>query len=1026
MTTSVFESIVKIFAVIAKSDGTIQSELLAFEKFLDSQFDKVKSEYYKNLFNSFSKTVNGTEEEMKECALEVSQELDTNQRLLIYVRICEIVKCDGKKTENETKLLKVLSTEFNLEKKFVEIIELFVFIDDNELLQFDDVGYIKNGYVFFKNHPRAIPIQFNTESKIAFSFIKEMGFFLLRIIDTAQEIYFNNQVLSVGNTFFFYPGSSIMTMSLEPVHGVFMGLVVFGEIENNGSELHFSKLWSVVKSVQSENKFICKDVNYNHPNGVRGLIDFNLECQSGDLIALMGSSGSGKSTLLNILNGNYRPSIGTVRFNGINIHDEYDLVRPYFGYVPQDDLLLDDLTVFENLYFSARLSIPNQTKSEIGKRCVEILKEVGLYEVKDIKVGNALSKTISGGQRKRLNICLELIRNPQVLFMDEPTSGLSSRDSENIMKLLRKLSFKGTLIFVVIHQPSSTIYKLFDQLILLDTGGFPIYTGDPVEAVTYFKRCINHVSSNVSTCPACGNINPEIIFDIVESKKIDEFGQVTNERKIPPKTWFRRFFITKSEIKEDDNVYPRPDYIKNKNMFHQYLVFFKRDLLSKLYNTQYLLITLLEPLVLSLLLSFVVRFHPFMKDINESYFFSENDNVPAFIFISIIVAIFMGLSLSAEEIFKDQKIQKREEFLSLSRFSYLSSKMSIQFVISFIQTTIFLVPASLIIGNFDMFFYYFIVLFSCAAFGNMLSLNISSSFKSIGTIYILIPILLIPQLILGGIIVSYDKMNPLITNKDKVPIIADIIASRWAYEAACLVQFRDNKYNKYFYDIDKEISKYNYRMIYWIPTMENQVDIIERCYSTQNDSLYEVAHKRIEIVRNELKKQNEGIDAWDDFDLSLLEDRNITVRVLNKIRLHILYLEDKMNEKLIKLRDNRFSIEKSLTEKYGYKYLNDLQRQNHNKALEDIVLKRDYSDRIVVGEGELIQIVDPIFNEKRNSEKNLSFRSIFYTPKKYIFGLVIDTFWFNISMIWAMCVALFATLHLNMLRKVLSWELFKK
>jgi ABC-type multidrug transport system ATPase subunit len=818
-----------------------------------------------------------------------------------------------------------------------------------------------------------------------------------------------------------------MTMNLEPVHGVFMGLVVFGEVENNGSQLHFSKLWSVVNRIENENKnlFICEELVYHHSNGIRGLIDFNLEAQSGDLIALMGSSGSGKSTLLNILNGNYLPSHGKVLFNGVNVHEEWDLVRPYFGYVPQDDLLIEDLTVFENLYFSARLSVPNLTKSQISKKCVELLKEVGLYEVKDIKVGNALSKTISGGQRKRLNICLELIRSPQVLFMDEPTSGLSSRDSENIMNLLRRLSFKGTLIFVVIHQPSSTIYKLFDKLILLDTGGFPIYIGDPVEAVSYFKRCINHITSNVTTCPACGNINPEIIFDIVEGKVIDELGQETNERKTPPKTWFKRFLITVSDEPKKNIKSQRPPVVKNKNIFNQFLVFFKRDLLSKFYNTQFLLITLLEPLILSLLLSFVVRFYPFASATNFIYRFGENDNVPAFIFISIIVSIFMGLSLSAEEIFKDQKMQKREEFLSLSRFSYLSSKVSIQFLISFLQTIIFLLPSSLIIGNLNMFFYFFVILFSSACFGNILSLNISSAFKTIGTIYILIPILLIPQLILGGIIISYDKMNPLITNKDKVPVIADMIASRWAFEAACLVQFRDNDYDKIFYPIDKEISKWNYKTIYWIPQVENKIDEIESLYKKGDGVSSDIAFYKLSIIRNEIDKENQ-INGFKKFDIQSLSDTTVSYENLEKLRSHTLFLEQEYNKKLTSLRESKDNISEKIAYVNSYQYLDSLQKANHNKALEKLVLKRGDDDRIVEGEGELVQIVDPIYNDNYSQKYQMDCRSNFFSPVKYLFGIKFDTFWFNMGVIWVMCGALFASLHFNLLKSFISLKWVKK
>src|SRR5690606_10976686 len=120
----------------------------------------------------------------------------------------------------------------------------------------------------------------------------------------------------------------------------------------------------------------------------------------------------------------------------------------------------------------------------------KMLLTLGLADSRDLKVGNPLEKTISGGQRKRLNIALELIREPSVLFVDEPTSGLSSRDSENIMDLLKELALKGKLVFAVIHQPSSDIFKMFDKLIIMDTGGYPIYYGNPVDSIIYFKKLV--------------------------------------------------------------------------------------------------------------------------------------------------------------------------------------------------------------------------------------------------------------------------------------------------------------------------------------------------------------------------------------------------------------------------------------------------------------------------------------------------------------------------------------------------------
>ena len=178
-----------------------------------------------------------------------------------------------------------------------------------------------------------------------------------------------------------------------------------------------------------------------------------------------------------------------------------------------------------------------------------VLKNLGLYEIRNIQVGTPLNKKISGGQRKRLNISLELIREPAIMFLDEPTSGLSSRDSENILDLLQELARKGKLLFIVIHQPSSEIFKMFDKLIILDTGGYLIYNGNPIDSIEYFKRKIEQANYNESECYVCGNVNPEQIFNIVETRVFTESGQPTDTRRISPADWSNHYKAEKKEEK---------------------------------------------------------------------------------------------------------------------------------------------------------------------------------------------------------------------------------------------------------------------------------------------------------------------------------------------------------------------------------------------------------------------------------------------------------------------------------------------
>ena len=255
-----------------------------------------------------------------------------------------------------------------------------------------------------------------------------------------------------------------------------------------GQSIYFSDIiFRFTRSYDRDKlSFIAKDLEFQFPNSDNGVKKITIEESEGQLIGIMGASGSGKTTLLRLLAGILDPNSGTIKLNGLDISTLDTHLKGSIGYVPQDDILLEDLTVYQNLYYNARLSLSNKTDEELEVIINSGLKNLGLEHTKNLKVGNVLKQTISGGQRKRLNIAMELTRQPPVLFVDEPTSGLSSRDSENVIDLLKELTLLGKLVFVVIHQPASDIYKMFDKVIIMDVGGYPIFSGNPLEAISYF------------------------------------------------------------------------------------------------------------------------------------------------------------------------------------------------------------------------------------------------------------------------------------------------------------------------------------------------------------------------------------------------------------------------------------------------------------------------------------------------------------------------------------------------------------
>ena len=246
--------------------------------------------------------------------------------------------------------------------------------------------------------------------------------------------------------------------------------------------------------------------------------------------------------------------------------------------------------------------------------------------------------------------------------------------------------------------------------------------------------------------------------------------------------------------------------------FNQLKIFIRRDVLSKLANQQYVLINFLEAPLLAFILSFLVRFYNTDEFLRHGYIFGENENIPAYLFMAVVVALFIGLTVSAEEIIKDRKIRKREKFLNLSNSSYLMSKIVILFVLSAVQTMMFVLIGNSILGIKGMWFDYWLVLFSVSCFANLLGLNVSSAFNSAITIYILIPFLIIPQLLLSGVLVKFDKLNPSVTEQGVVPFWGEVMVSRWGFEALAVNQFVNNKYERLFYSFEK---KYEQAIAYY-------------------------------------------------------------------------------------------------------------------------------------------------------------------------------------------------------------------
>lgn len=1004
MSELILKAILRLFAVVAKQDEVTRQEREQIRIFLHDHLAESKVEPYLALFDDFTKSVHSAGQPdaavLPQICEEINRELTQKQKVIIILELVRIVLADAQVSEREEELMKIIAESFKIKLEDLASIRKFVvgqqaseldhpallIIDSNEDKAFIHAKHIRRAHL--KGFIEVLYIQ-----QAELYFIKYIG---------QSDVFLNGVPLKSSSIQVLAVGSALRWDKDEPVY--------YGDILSR-----FKKLRDGARITLE-----AKAIDFKFKNGKLGLQKVSIAEESGNLIALMGASGAGKSTLLHVLNGTEKPSAGQVLINGIDIHKEPQRIEGVIGFVPQDDLLIEDLTVYQNLYYAAKLCFSDKTEQEIDSLVLRVLEDLGLSETKDLKVGSPLRKTISGGQRKRLNIGLELLREPSVLFCDEPTSGLSSRDSENIIDLLKELSLKGKLVFAVIHQPSSDIFKKFDKLVILDFGGHQIYYGNPVDAITYFKKSINLINSDEGECHECGNVNPEQIFNIIETKVINEYGHFTTERKVTATQW-NKVYQEKTKIYHLEAAKEAvKSTLRIPTRLKQTKLFMMRDLQAKLHNKQYMIINLLEAPLLAFILAFIVRYYNVDDKLLVGYVFSKNLNLPAYLFMSVIVALFMGLTVSAEEIIRDRKILKREAFLHLSRSSYLLSKFSILFMLSAIQALMFVLLGNYILGIKGMVFEHWLILFTASCFANVLGLNISSAFNSAVTIYILIPILLIPQLILSGVVVKFDKLNPAIGNTATVPFVGDLMASRWAFEAAMVAQFKDNKFEQEFYIYDKAMANADYQKIYFIPEIETKLQYCLNNYKSNDAEAQGKVIKDLALISRELKKESENVNSG---ELPWLNSLTITkfdsataqqaITFLEKLRQVYINRYNNADSK----KEEKIAMLTSTPEKE--KEFEEFRESYHNETIMELVKNTSETHRIIEKDGKLIQKIYPVYKDP-DPDHMIDFDAQFYMPSKHFLNRNIDTFYFNTGVIWSMSFVLAILLYFDVLRIIID------
>jgi ABC-type multidrug transport system ATPase subunit/pSer/pThr/pTyr-binding forkhead associated (FHA) protein len=591
---------------------------------------------------------------------------------------------------------------------------------------------------------------------------------------------------------------------LIQVEGQDVAVVVEDAVSWEGRPLYEIEAWDLLVQVPDR----------DNPSELKTLLDHvSFKALPGDFIALMGPSGAGKTTLLMTLNGYLPPTGGQVRINGEDLYAIYDALRGSIGYVPQDDIVHPELTVFEAVRYSARFRLPpDYSDDEITRRVDTTLAQLGLEQVAHLQIGKPERKILSGGQRKRVNIAMELVTDPVIMFLDEPTSGLAADDTQALVQLLADLAKQtGKTIITTIHQPSKEEFEKFNQTLVLGPGGLTIFFGPPRDGYRFFGSFRERLGKSNDVD------NPRDMFDMLNQRERPIFEAMRAQNPSTP-----RFMARAAAAREWNAEYFSPQNPTFQKMFAgrravgtgspqqgmtqtrpqtsgQFGLLFSRYWKVKARDVGGTMIMLLQAPIIGVLLAGVFGGQkdgiPFwclgaLQELSKkaggtgdgiSDTLRNMQATPdhsAAIFFCVVSAVWFGTSNAAREVVSERAIYMRERMVNLKLFNYIFSKFVLLSMFCIVQCTILLAIVFFALGfngGLPAFGISLMTLIVTAMNSVAVGLLLSTLVNSAEAAMALTPIALIPQVVLGGLLVPMTT-NPML----KWPMY--LMPARWGFQ----------------------------------------------------------------------------------------------------------------------------------------------------------------------------------------------------------------------------------------------------
>lgn len=543
----------------------------------------------------------------------------------------------------------------------------------------------------------------------------------------------------------------------------------------------------------------------------RVLDNIDISVKRGEMVCILGPSGSGKSTLLAMLAGHLPPTRGCIRYNNQLLYRAPDFIRPYIAFIPREDILDAAMSVSEHIAQATIVRRPRLTRPERMRRVNSILKFLGLTHIASRRVGEQNARTISDGERTRLNLGLDLVGIADVFLLDEPISGLSTSDAKLVMQTLQNMS-RDKMVIATMHRPSTTILNQFNKVLVLDHGGQMAYWGDVPGMMRYFRKAAVDMSIDVSEESRKAG-GADYVFEVLEAP----LSWHDRRKRQHPRLWQERFEGYRFRnvmgyhhesggprtLHEGTMEFPPAPNRSFMQLWRLFRIWSMRTFLGRVRSRMGLYTMLLEGPVLALLISLTLR-----ASSSPDYTFATALHIPSYLFLAVIVAMFFGLTGSASEVLKDTGLLRRESNSRVFVTGYVLAKAIVLTGLSGVQAALFLWVGNAILEIHEMFFIYLGTMILTSFIGVSLSLLVSVFAKTERAALNMVPLLLIPQILMAGAIVHFDEMNQFIPwsahrtdangrlKPGRIPLVAEFCPLRYSFEMMVVDQASKNIWEK--------------------------------------------------------------------------------------------------------------------------------------------------------------------------------------------------------------------------------------